>query len=291
MPAPIPLWRRLLYTGVVFVAFLLLAEAALAVVGWTARREWRSAPGGALQVVTLGDSVTAGYGVQPEDAWPGRLAGQDITVTNRARMGQELRALAIRQRARVPDPAKPTVFLVMIGANDFLKWPAGTFNPFFDSAENPLLDAPAASWQPRLLRAARWGRYAVAPEPPAVAASDKQIALYTQRLALLDQIVSEQGAALMLMTYIVPGEPGADLSPAQAASVATTREALLLTNSIIRDVAEQQGVAVLDAARLLPAPATWSRAWFVDNIHLTEAAHARLADAVARELHEQASSE
>ena len=74
-------------------------------------------PAGSV-VLVIGDSISAGYGVEPDDAWPARLA---------QRTGWHIVAAGINGdrtsggRARLPalmDEHRPALVLIELGGND-----------------------------------------------------------------------------------------------------------------------------------------------------------------------------
>lgn len=84
-----------------------------------------SVQGGELSVVCLGDSLTEGYGVAPEDAYPSvlqrrlREAGFEVRVVNAGISGATSASGLSRLRWQLR--AAPDVLLVALGANDGLR--------------------------------------------------------------------------------------------------------------------------------------------------------------------------
>ena len=84
-----------------------------------------SVQGGELSVVCLGDSLTEGYGVAPEDAYPSvlqrrlREAGFEVRVVNAGISGATSASGLSRLRWQLR--ASPDVLLVALGANDGLR--------------------------------------------------------------------------------------------------------------------------------------------------------------------------
>lgn len=76
------------------------------------------------RIVALGDSLTEGFGVRPEDSYPAGLEallnkkGINCTVINAGRSGDTCRNLMTRMH-RVPDLA-PDLVIIEIGLNDIL---------------------------------------------------------------------------------------------------------------------------------------------------------------------------
>lgn len=86
-----------------------------------------------LRLLVLGDSLTAGYGLQPEDSFPARLevalvdAGYDVRVINAGVSGDTTAGGLSRLDWALSD--KPHVVLVELGGNDALRGlpPADTY--------------------------------------------------------------------------------------------------------------------------------------------------------------------
>ncbi len=297
MSTSIPLRRRLLYTGVVFGLFLLLLEGALALYPKLAvhLRNDEGQPGSARVLITaFGDSVTYGYGVQEGEGWPeqlgGRLSGYDppVAIAKMARPGAGLATVVELgiPRIKVVEPGMHSVVLLMVGHNDFLAWPEDAVNPF--SAEISA-SAPRAAedHRPRLLRVASWAWNLLTAKEPEVAVERASLEWYTDQLRAFDSAVRQSGGRTILLTYLVPGEPGAGLSPDKAAVVRTAREAQLVCNEVIREAAAEVGVTLIDLPARVDTPAVWSSDWFTDHIHPTALGHARIAEVVHRTLVEQ----
>lgn len=97
---------------------VVIACAILAVLG-------TAAPAAARVIVALGDSLTAGFGVAPDEAWPARLearlqsAGWDYRVIN-AGVSGDTTAGGLRRLDWVLR-AEPEIAVVALGANDGLR--------------------------------------------------------------------------------------------------------------------------------------------------------------------------
>ena len=80
----------------------------------------------ARTILVMGDSLSAGYGIRPEQAWPSLLAKQlaekrlDYSVANLSISGETTAG----GRARLPDALrqhKPAIVVIALGANDGLR--------------------------------------------------------------------------------------------------------------------------------------------------------------------------
>ena len=80
-----------------------------------------------LRVVALGDSLTAGYGLKPNEDYASQLqtalkaAGYDVTVENRGISGDTAAGGAARLDTALKGEAKPALVLIELGANDMLR--------------------------------------------------------------------------------------------------------------------------------------------------------------------------
>lgn len=93
-------------------------------------------------IIALGDSLTAGFGAQPGEAYPDRLAkliGRD--VVNRG-VGGETAADALRRLDRDVLAEKPGVVIVCLGGNDLLQRrdPEATFRALDEITERCVRD-------------------------------------------------------------------------------------------------------------------------------------------------------
>lgn len=105
----------------------------------------RSAPTGAsedgaptrgleeIRYLALGDSFTAGTGIQPSDAFPSRLAalwraqGRQVTLKNVAVNGYTTKDVEEREIPEV-EPFRPTLVTLAVGANDYVRgWSADVY--------------------------------------------------------------------------------------------------------------------------------------------------------------------
>jgi acyl-CoA thioesterase-1 len=97
------------------------AASAVVVLAVTAS----SAPAETMEIVALGDSLTAGYGLDPGDAFPEQLEaalverGQDVSVINAGVSGDTASDGLARLEWSVP--AEADIVIVELGANDALR--------------------------------------------------------------------------------------------------------------------------------------------------------------------------
>lgn len=292
----ISLPRKLLYTSITTACFLLLLEGALAVLpAWFAAR--RAVPpvpvDAAGTVLCVGDSVTAGVGVPPGQAWPDHLgtalARHHIAVLREAVPGAGIDFAAAEPLAAVaslPDDAAPTV-LVMLGHNDMVRWAPGARRKF-QGVRQQDVGGEAARWEgPRLLRAARWVWMVAAGEGPAASAEDESV-LRDRMVAVyapLRDAAAARGGQLVLLTYMVPGVPPDGLGEDAAAVLRAARTAQQAVNRAIRAAGADLGVEVIELEGTVEVGEVWSRAAFVDHIHPTPKSSARAAAILYERLH------
>lgn len=97
----------------------LLVAAALIVAGCGKHREEALAPGSL--VLALGDSLTEGAGVSPEQAWPNLLAAKTgWNVVNGGRSG-DTSGMALARLPPLLEEHHPVLVLVTLGGNDMLR--------------------------------------------------------------------------------------------------------------------------------------------------------------------------
>lgn len=291
---PIPAWRRALYAAVIFGLFLALLEGALSLVSpaelWLRRDEINASNARGRLIVALGDSVTFGFGLPREEAWPARLQGwlvdhrlagggkRGLTVLNRAAGGSKVghvRARDVPWLEKLDRDSHPIVTL-MVGHNDLLSW-GGLGKP---PPGGPAPPPGAPRWTPRLGRVLLWAFGMAREDVPESAFSEADVALFGQEISAIDAAVEARGGELILLTYLVPGEAGAEQPADLARLIHAKREHQLAINTLLRQVSENQQVALLDLARTLPVPATWDPDLFIDDIHLSPEGHRRVGEAV-----------
>lgn len=293
-PRP-PVARRLAYSVAVFVLFLFAVEAALATVPralvQVARREARDVSG--LALVAHGDSLTTG-GSRGEVAWATwlerdleRLGVTGVSVVNNARQG----AAAVAMRTDLlpvleARPAgAPTVLLLWIGHNDFVTWSFQERQAFARrGAETDASGSAATAEGPRLLRIARWGAGLLRREVPVGALDPMRTRGFREHLRNTLTFAAARGIRTYVATYPVPGEPAADADAWQARVVGISRAAQPAINAELRAAARDAGAGLLDLATDLPWPDRYDPGLFLDNIHLSDEGHRRVATYVRRRL-------
>lgn len=95
------------------VAIILLASCG------KATKEEAIPPGS--PVVALGDSLTAGAGVTPEQAWPALLASRTGWMVTNGGVSGDTSAEALRRLPALLEEHKPVLVLVTLGGNDMLR--------------------------------------------------------------------------------------------------------------------------------------------------------------------------
>jgi acyl-CoA thioesterase I len=79
------------------------------------------------RIVALGDSLVAGYGLQPQDSYPAQLqaalrkAGHDVKVDNAGVSGDTTAGGVSRLEWSISGTPKPALVIVSLGANDMLR--------------------------------------------------------------------------------------------------------------------------------------------------------------------------
>lgn len=294
---PIPLWRRIVYASIPLAAFLGLLELGLSffpsAAMWVKNDSFD--PGQARVVIMgLGDSVTYGYGVSRGAAWPQQLAARveaagidGVAVVGMGRPGAGIAQIVGVNLPRISTQAEGVRVIVVLlaGHNDALNWTGGGSNPF-DGATAAADTVPGrqVDTRPRLLRVVDWAWRSMEAEPPRVDVNPASLQFYIENLRSLVSTVSATGGRTFVATYLLPGEPTADLSAAQAEVIETSRQAQRSENEIIRQAAAATGADLIDLEREVSVPAQWSPAWFSDHIHPTALGQGRMTDVIEEHL-------
>jgi acyl-CoA hydrolase len=98
-------------------AVLALAVVVLAA---CARPKQEAIPAGS-PVLALGDSLTEGYGVKPEEAWPALLAKRTGWAVVNGGVSGDTTGAALQRLPSLLDEYKPALVLVALGGNDMLR--------------------------------------------------------------------------------------------------------------------------------------------------------------------------
>lgn len=234
-------------------------------------------------MVCLGDSVTMGYGLPRDQAWPAQLQrwadarGLDLEVTSRAAGGSKVGHVRRRDAPwlqRLPADSRPLV-LLMVGHNDLLAWGG------MGSGRGGRPPPPGeVAWEPRVLRLLHWTAGLIRHELPESRFSDQDVALFAEEVRAIGEAAAGRGGALALLTYVVPGQAPAGADAQWAAVLQKKRAHQLAINDLLRRVAALEGLPVVDLERGVPVPGTWDPAFFLDDIHLSTEGSRRVAEAV-----------
>ena len=120
------------------------------------------AQSGQIKVAVLGDSLAAGYGVKPDQAFPARLqaalqrSARNVTILNHGVSGDTTAGGVERIDWMLAD--KPDIVLVELGGNDALRGsdPAGTERNL-DAIVTKLKDAGVTVWLAGMLAPRNYG--------------------------------------------------------------------------------------------------------------------------------------
>ncbi|MCP4807534.1 MAG: hypothetical protein GY884_19485 [Proteobacteria bacterium] len=194
--------RRLLYAVIPLVILFVGAELVTRALR-TSKFVQRTRPAvvEGPHLLALGDSWTYGYGVEPEEAWPGKLA-QDTgwTVVNLGEPGSHPLVTLARFRSW---PHTPSTVIVLTGANPV------------DTAGAPKAGAP----KPNPLQTLALFR--VVEQIVARQVQDDDMpaerrglskAPIRETLLQLRRMTSDQGAGLLVLTYPLPADSDAEIA-------------------------------------------------------------------------------
>lgn len=286
------MFRQMLAAAGGLAASLLLCEALLTAWPHVAlaghRVQERDA---ATTVVAWGDSVTFGHGLTPGQAWPDQLQASldrrgvyDVAVENQGAGGRTLNSLtegAPKALQRVTARGSVPEVVVLLGHNNFVHWKGRPVNPF---PQGSAVVMPRVSWQPRLLRVIRWGVALAGGVPPESIVDQRTQRLLIDGLTSLKAQTEAAGGRLWVATYPVPGRPPDDLDETRRSWIETTRVAQVAGNALLRDVASDLDLPLIDLHRDLAVPGTWGEDWWLDHIHPTAAGARAIADEMERHL-------
>jgi len=100
--------------------FVLLAAAIVLVAACSHKAKEQALPAGS-QVLALGDSLTQGAGVTPEQAWPNLLAQKTGWVVVNGGVNGDTSEQALRRLPGLLEQHNPVLVLVTLGGNDMLR--------------------------------------------------------------------------------------------------------------------------------------------------------------------------
>lgn len=254
----------------------------------------------ARPILCLGDSVTYGYPLRPDQAFPAvlarRLQEQGLTQFRVANLGLpgastlDLWPMIDTELSSFSPSVRP-LMLLMAGHNDIQEALKSTTRSATDDGQDAhasltgLSYSPPFSWHElRVVRVGRWVLERLAP-PPLPAVLDPQV-LKRLHLHLTGAITRIQAhhATPVLLTYAVPGHAPPGLTPRQVEALEGMRSHQLQVNSMIRNVAQEQQVRLIDLERRVEVPGLWTSDAFVDVIHPSASTHEKIAAVIYRSL-------
>jgi acyl-CoA thioesterase-1 len=100
--------------------FILLIAAIILIAACSSKHEEAALTAGS-QVLALGDSLTQGAGVTPEEAWPNLLAGKTGWVVVNGGVNGDTSEAALRRLPSLLGQHNPVLVLVTLGGNDMLR--------------------------------------------------------------------------------------------------------------------------------------------------------------------------
>lgn len=284
--------KNLAFTAVTLLLAGLLVEGALAVwaYGW-ARAHRGPDVRGSVTLLSIGDSVTAGFGLRPGESYPDQMLqllmrrGQSgVGVVARAELGARLEDVEGWVRGVPPTvtPGERRVVILLMGHNNVVKWPAGVRNPFVALGPGWGGAIQEPRWEPRIVRAARWMGLALRRDPPLDRVPPGVADRYRDTTR---RLLATFGAGnVFLATYAVPGAPPPGMDATLAGIIQVERDLQVQGNEVIRQTARELGAGLIDLERDLGTPSTWTRDWFQDGIHLTAPANRRVAEVILSRL-------
>ena len=284
-----PVYKKIFYSIFTLFFFALLLEGILAliplVLGFQQRGAYEHILQGGTAIITLGDSVTYGYGLKTTESWPSQLEaslhtkGAQVSVINRAVSGMDSTEAVQREIRTIEEiAAKGTrpVVLVMLGHNDLAgpgwrQWSA----PTKESADQNTI-AP-----PRLWRIFRW---ATTNKTPSTWSNPQKESVLQENILRLEQEVQKVGGQIYLLTYLLPGTAEKS-NPMHKDDIALSRALQGRGNDILRTLCStHESLRLIDIDSSVVAPTEWEATWFQDHIHPTAYASTEIAISVQRHL-------
>lgn len=295
MAPSLPVWKRLLFATVIFVAFLALLEGALTALPWWMRRARGTVAAGpesaAVVVYCAGDSVTYGQDLKVDESYPWQLADRlrdrgliDTRVMMAARPGAISRRLTqdvLPMIQRLPASQRPVVY-ALYGHNDYFIWDPDSTRGAFTGVQAP--SDPRDDSSLRILRLLRWFRTASNQTAPNIDLTQEKLAEMARTLGDAARYLRGRGGDLVLMTYAVPPEPPASLPTHTAEIIHLTHVGQPVINAKLREIADDLDLDVLDLEVLIDTGEVWNTTWWMDNIHLTPMGLGRVAEEVEAHL-------
>jgi lysophospholipase L1-like esterase len=285
--------KKIAFSALTFFLFLVLFEAALGLaptlLGMTQRGDYDWLEEGATTIICIGDSVTYGHGVSSEESYPARLeqllkagGGESIRVMNRGVTGwnQAGSPNFLRKETRligqVHKKGGRPVVLYLGGHNDVMgagweQWTAGGSG-----------NKERSYRLPRFLRILNWG-LKTASSGSAEKGDEDTAAMLRKNIVSFADAAEQSGGQLYLLTYMIPGKPEG-LEPETAKRVATCREKQRAGNQMLRQLAAEKGLPMIDLENTVPAPSVFDSQWFIDHIHPTPKGHREIAEAALKHL-------
>lgn len=99
---------------------LILLIAVLVLTAACSKTKEEAIPSGS-RILALGDSLTAGAGVTPQEAWPDLLAGKTGWVVINGGVSGDTSADALKRLPSLLEQHTPVLVLVTLGGNDMLR--------------------------------------------------------------------------------------------------------------------------------------------------------------------------
>ena len=284
-----PLFKKIFFSSIIFFVFLLILEGLLSltplILGFSQRGAYDQILKGGSTIICLGDSVTYGYGLEPEESWPKQLEssiqkkGAQVSVINRAVSGMDSTEALQREARIIQDIASKgsrPVVLLMIGHNDLAgqgwrQWKASPKEVSETSTVAP----------PRLWRIMRWATSQ--PEASSWSNPERESRLKSN-IKKLGTKITDAGGQLYILTYLLPGT-AKETNPRYAKDVDLSRALQGKGNDIMRTLSkEEENLRLIDVHASIDTPTKWNSVWFQDHIHPTAMSSGLIAQSVQRHL-------
>lgn len=289
MKPALPIWKRVLFSVSIFALFLVALEGLLALSPRLAMLAHgvmnRGDADDAVVVMCAGDSVTYGLNLDIQRSYPWQLADDlaargygGTSVMMAARPGAKSTQLNIEVRPwllGLPANQRPVVY-VMLGHNDFFMWDPDLNRGAFDGIQAPADPSDGL----RISRVLVWLRRNAEGTPTRLFMEPDHIQQLVANMQAARDLVREHDGQMFVLTYVVPGAPPPGLSTLSAQLIRESHLGQPVINALLREVAQDLDLEVLDLERLIDTGETWNTTWWLDNIHLT--AHG--LDAVAAQV-------